>query len=73
MCRKFDQNLSIIFSARLLAEGLHHTGPFETSDDIETLAGINGALVTLVSDTGSQGELEVPFYQFNYCYCMCTI
>ena len=53
-----DQTFVHNFPGRLLVVGLHHTEEFETSDGIETLAGINGALVTLVNDTGSQGELE---------------
>ena len=66
---------SAIFSARLLVEGLHHTGPFEMSDDIETLAGVNGALVTLVDDTGSQGRpkascfTRMPVQPLVQCAC----
>lgn len=41
----------------LLVEGLHQTESFETSNDVETVAGSNGALVTLVNDTGSQEYL----------------
>ena len=49
----------ISFSGRLLDEGLHYTRSFEMSDDVETVAGSNGALLTLVNDTGSQGEPHI--------------
>lgn len=43
------------FSGRLLVDGLHHQGSYETSDDVENAAGDSGALVTLVNDARSQG------------------
>lgn len=46
----------LILFCRLLVEGLHRTEPFEASDDVETVAGSNGALLTLVNDAGSQGS-----------------
>ena len=46
-----------IVIGRLLDEGMHHAGSFATSEDIETIAGSNGALLTLVNDAGSQGNI----------------
>ena len=67
-----DQTFVHNFPGRLLVEDLHHTEAFEISDGIEALAGINGALVTLVNDTGSQGELEASLsliMSVNYWQC----